>query len=248
MRIYLSPEAIAKKTGILLPSDKARHVVSVIRCKKDDEITVFDGRGRSYLAKIAGIQKKSVSIDIIQEFMIDTESSANLVLCQGILRGEKMDLVIQKTTELGIKQVIPLISGCCQVKETRKTPRWRKIAEEAAEQCGRSVVPGISEPQKFADFFETSISAESPQGIIFWERGGLSPDVALEKIGPTEAPLFLCIGPEGGFMQSEVEMAESRNFLRATLGPRILRAETASMVAVALVQFLAEKNKTTGKV
>ena len=168
MRIYLSPEVIAKKIGIILPSDKARHVVSVIRCKIDDEITVFDGRGRSYLAKIAGIQKKSVLIDIIQEVMIDTESSANLVLCQGILRGEKMDLVIQKSTELGIKQVIPLISGRCQVKETRKTPRWRKIAEEAAEQCGRSVVPEISKPQAFGDFLETIIPSPSPKGIIFW--------------------------------------------------------------------------------
>jgi len=248
MRIYLSRETIAKKTGILLPPDKARHVVSVMRCKKDDEITVFDGWGRSYLAKVAGIQKKSVSIDIVQELMGDTESSARLVLCQGILRGQKMDFVIQKTTELGIKEVIPLISGRCQVKETRKTPRWRKIAEEAAEQCGRSVVPRIREPQTFGDFFETFVSAESPQGIIFWEKGGLSADEALEKIGPSKAPLFLCIGPEGGFMQSEVEMAESRAFIRATLGSLILRAETASIVAVALVQFLAEKNKTSGKV
>jgi len=248
MRIYLSPESIAKKTGIILPPDKARHVVSVIRCKKDDEITVFDGRGRSYLAKLSGIQKKRVSVDIIQELIVDTESSARLVLCQGILRGEKMDLIIQKTTELGIKRLVPLISGRCQVKETRKTPRWRKIAEEAVEQCGRSVVPLISEPQAFADFIENFVSAGSPQGIIFWEKGGLSPDEALEKIGSTEAPLFLCIGPEGGFMQSEVEMAESHGFIRATLGRWILRAETAAVVAVALTQFLTEKNKTAGKV
>jgi 16S rRNA (uracil1498-N3)-methyltransferase len=159
-----------------------------------------------------------------------------------------MDFVIQKTTELGITEIVPLISERCQVRETRKTPRWRKIAEESAEQCGRSIVPKICEPQTFNDFFGTFSPPQCPQGIIFWEKEGLSADEALEKTGPTEAPLFLCIGPEGGFMQSEVEIAESHGFSRATLGWRILRAETAAIVAVALVQFLTEKNKTTGKV
>jgi 16S rRNA (uracil1498-N3)-methyltransferase len=242
MRIYLSPESIVEKPGIILPPDKARHVVSVMRCRKDDEITVFDGLGRSYLAKISGIQKKNVSIDIIQELMVDTESSAHLVLCQGILKGEKMDSVIQDSVELGIKEIIPLITGRCQVKETRKTKRWRKIAEEAAEQCGRSIVPGIREPQTFGDFFGTFISADSSHGIIFWEEGGFPLDDAFNKSGLSNAdPFFLCIGPEGGLLTSEVEMAESHGFIKATLGRRILRAETAAVVAVALVQYLAEK-------
>jgi 16S rRNA (uracil1498-N3)-methyltransferase len=249
MRIYLSPESILIKTGIILPPDKARHVVSVMRCKKDDEITIFDGQGRSYVAQITGTQKRNVSIDILQESTIDTESSAHLVLCQGILKGEKMDSVIQDSVELGIKEIIPLITGRSQVKETRKTKRWRKIAEEAAEQCGRSVVPDIREPQTFGNFLTSFISAEAPHGIIFWEEGGFPLEEAFNTAGLSNAgPFLLFIGPEGGLLTSEVEMAESRGFIRATLGRRILRAETAAVVAVALIQFLAEKNKTAGKI
>jgi 16S rRNA (uracil1498-N3)-methyltransferase len=249
MRIYLPPESIVNKTGIILPPDKARHVVTVMRCKKDDEITVFDGRGRSYLAQITGTQKKNVSIDILQEVTTDTESSAHLVLCQGILKGEKMVSVIQDSVELGIKEIVPLIAERCQVKKTRKSKRWRKIAEEAAEQCGRSVVPEIREPRTFGDFLETFISAEAPCGIIFWEEGGFPLEEAFNKTGLSNAgPFHLFIGPEGGLLKSEVEMAESRGFVRATLGRRILRAETAAVVAVALIQFLAEKNKMAGKV
>ena len=249
MRIYLSPESIEKKNSIELPPDKSCHAISVMRCKTGDDLTVFDGRGRSYLARISGIQKKSVLLDIIEELAPDVESPLNLVLCQGILKGEKMDLVVQKTTELGINKIVPLISARCQVRETRRTKRWRKIAEEASEQCGRSVVPEISEPQAFGDFFEKIIPAAAPKGIIFWEKGGIAPDEALDKAGlPIEGPLILCIGPEGGFERAEVDVAEARGFIRTTLGRRTLRADTAAITAVALVQFLAGKNKTADEV
>jgi 16S rRNA (uracil1498-N3)-methyltransferase len=257
MRIYLSPESIETKAGIVLPPDKARHVASVMRCKKGDKLTVIDGRGRSYLAIISSMQKKDVLIDIIRESESESESESpvNLILCQGILKGEKMDLVIQKATELGVKAVIPLISARSQVRETRKTQRWRRIAEESAEQCGRAVVPEIYEPQGIGDFLETSGRMKASGGLVFWEGGGLSPDEALEKTGfwtiagmPAKSPLLLCIGPEGGFEKSEVEALESRGFIRATLGRRILRADTAAVTALAIVQFLAEKNKTTDKV
>ena len=249
MRIYLSPESIEKKNSIELPPDKSCHAISVMRCKTGDDLTVFDGCGKSYLARISWIQKKVVSIDIIEELVSVTESPLNLVLCQGILKGEKMDLVVQKATELGINKIVPLISARCQVRETRRTQRWQKITEEASEQCGRSVVPEIIKPQAFGDFLETIIPSSPPKGIIFWEKGGVAPDEALEEVGmPIRGPLFLCIGPEGGFEPSEVDMAEAIGFVRATLGMRILRADTAAVAAVALIQFLAGKNKTADKV
>ncbi len=252
MRIYLEPESIKQAVSIVLPADKARHVASVMRCRKGDQIKVIDGLGHSYLAKISSIQKNHVLIDIVGESVSDAESPLNLILCQGILKGEKMDLVIQKATELGARAVIPLISARAQVRETRKTVRWRKIAEEAAEQCGRAVVPWIHEPQDFAAFVENASRAESFGGIIFWEGGGLAPDAAFEKTGlsPIDAgsPLFLCIGPEGGFEASEVEAAESRGFIRASLGRRILRADTAAVAALSLIQFFGEKDKTPDKV
>lgn len=216
-----------------------------MRCKTGDEVTVIDGNGRSYLARISGIQKKDVSIDIVREVYLDTESPGNLILCQGILKGEKMDIVVQKATELGVKEIIPLVSERCQVKETRKTNRWRKIAGEAAEQCGRAVIPAIHEPRAFTDFFGTYLVTRAfggLWGLIFWEGGGTPLNEAVGKIELTEGHLFLCVGPEGGFSLQEIEMAESRGFIRTTLGRRILRAETAAVAAVALVQFLAEKS------
>jgi 16S rRNA (uracil1498-N3)-methyltransferase len=248
MIIYIHPESITKKIGIVVPPDKSRHLMTVMRCKHGDELTVIDGVGKSYLARISDIQKKAVLIDIIHESALDAESLVSIILCQGILKGEKMDLVVQKATELGISAIVPMISARCQVKETRKTRRWRKIAEEAAEQCGRAVVPDIVEPQAFAAIFGMPIVGQAAARLIFWEGGGLPLDEAMEQAffgagtpeGIVEGPLVICTGPEGGFALSEIEAAEAGGFIRATLGKRILRAETAAIAAVTLVQFLAE--------
>lgn len=242
MRIYLSPESIKQKTAIVLPPDKSRHLITVMRCKAGDEITIIDGLGHSYLAEISSIKKKDVLIDMLLETDSDMESPVELVLCQGILKGEKMDLVIQKATELGVRKIIPVISDRCQVRETRKTARWRKIAEEAAEQCGRAVIPEINEPVEFDNLIE-SAKMRASRGLIFWEQGGLSPDESMVKTSVSGvSPLFLLIGPEGGFSPAEVDLAESGGFIRSTLGRRILRAETAAIAAIAIVQYLAEKS------
>jgi 16S rRNA (uracil1498-N3)-methyltransferase len=237
MRIFLPPELIAAKNGISLPQDKAHHLVSVIRAKTGDEVTIIDGKGKTYLAAISDIKKKAVFVNIIREIKSQPESSIRLMLCQGILKGEKMDLVIQKATELGVSEIVPLISERCQVRHTRKTDRWRKIAEEAAEQCGRAVIPAVCEPVKYADF----IGRLPDGGLIFWEGGGIRPDIALSRLRSSGKCIRMCVGPEGGFSLPEVEAAEEAGFIRTTLGNSILRAETASIAGAALIRFLAEK-------
>lgn len=249
MRIYIPPESILRKIGIVVPPDKSRHLLTVMRCKNGDELTVIDGHGKSYLARVSDIQKKTIRIDIIRESILETESPVAIILCQGVLKGEKMDLVIQKATELGTSEIIPVISERCQVKKTRKTQRWRKIAEEAAEQCGRGVIPDVREPQPFAVICNTLVGGKAASRLIFWEGGGLPLDEAMEKAGFSGASpditdkvaLVMCVGPEGGFAPSELEAAEASGFIRATLGKRILRAETAAIAAVTIAQFLAEK-------
>lgn len=234
-----------------MPPDKARHAVSVMRYKEGDELAVIDGLGCSYLAKISSIQKNKVLIDILAETEVDAESPADYILCQGILKGDKMDLVIQKATELGVGAIIPLITARSQVRETRKMVRWRKIAEEASEQCGRAVVPKIGSPVLFDDFLKNTIPSGPAHGIIFWEKGGFPVDSALDKAGLSAMhsdSLYLIVGPEGGFEGQEVEAAESRGFIKASLGRRILRADTAAVAALSLVHFLAENNKMADKV
>ncbi|WP_333652773.1 16S rRNA (uracil(1498)-N(3))-methyltransferase [Dissulfurispira sp.] len=256
MRIFVPPEDIAKKEGIKLNVDKSHYLISVLRCKKGDVITIIDGKGKAYEAGVAEIAKKHVFINILREMALYTESALNLILCQGILKGEKMDLVIQKATELGVKEIIPLITERCIVKETRKVKRWQKIAEEAAEQCGRTVIPTVHEPIQFNEFLEGQDnekkgvmeywSNEKMNGLIFWEEGGISLKEAVLKISPspihpfTDSPIHLFVGPEGGFTVEEVKLPEEHGLIRTTLGKRVLRAETAAIVSVALVQFLLE--------
>jgi 16S rRNA (uracil1498-N3)-methyltransferase len=237
MTIFVPPQEIEKKERIKLPQEKSRYLVSVLRCKKGDPLSVIDGKGKAYEASISAISKKEVFIDIDREASPDAESDINLVLCQGILKGEKMDMVIQKTTELGIKEIVPLLTERCLVKETRKTKRWRKIAEEAAEQCGRPVIPEVREPVELRSWL---MAHDSLDGFIFWEEGG-EPLKAV-SVKTDDSPIHILIGPEGGFTADEVGMAEEHGLIRTTLGRRILRAETAAIVSTALVQFIQGKN------
>ena len=241
MRIYLPPELIIRGSGIVLPPDKSRHLATVLRCAEGDEISVIDGKGRSYLARVTAILKKSVHVDILREVHTDTEPKVNILLCPAVLKGDKTDYVMQKATELGVKEIVPLITERCQVRESRRTARWHKIAEEAAEQCGRAVIPVIHEPAAFEDFLKQAVSGSEYAGLIFMEDGGLPPDEALARTGRVNHRILVLIGPEGGFSPSEAVMAEQAGFCRATLGAGILRADTAAVAAVALTRFLAER-------
>lgn len=245
MRIFVPPEDIAKKEGIKLNSDKSHYLISVLRSKKGDRIEVIDGKGKAYEAEIVEISRGNVFVDITGEISADTESILNLIICQGILKGEKMDLVIQKATELGVKEIFPIITERCIVRETRKTKRWQKIAEEAAEQCGRTVIPEVHEPIDISSLF-TVHSLPQMNGFIFWEEGLPLKEAIINIRGQgasfdmLRAPIFLVVGPEGGLTSEEVQLAEGYGLIRASLGKRILRAETAAIVAIALVQGMIE--------
>jgi 16S rRNA (uracil1498-N3)-methyltransferase len=254
MTILVPPEDIEKRKGIWLSADKSHYLVSVLRCREGDAITVIDGSGRAYNATIARISKGNVLIDIAGENASDAESLINLILCQSILKGDKMDMVIQKATELGVKEIVPVITERTLVKNTRKTGRWRKIAEEAAEQCKRTVIPKIHEPIQYRNALcvmsdeykkfllthhDLPITDYGLNGLIFWEEGGLPLKESIKKV-TTSFHVHILIGPEGGFTPDEVKLAEAHGFVRTTLGRRILRAETAAIVSLSLVQFMLE--------
>ncbi len=261
MRIFIPPELVEQKTAIRLNKDKSHYLISVVRCRQGERLSVIDGVGRLYEAVIAQISNGFVFVDIIDELKSDVESGVYLVLCQGMLKGENFDFVVQKTTELGIKEIVPIITERCVVKETRRMKRWQRIAEEAAEQCGRPFIPVIHEPVDFWKFLK-SCGLNSMRGFIFWEEGGCSLSDAIRRIRqrkisdiqinktdaesialdestdwfgnlPAES-IFILIGPEGGFTYEEVKRAESCGLIRTTLGKRILRAETAAIASVAL--------------
>lgn len=237
-RIFLPVENPQETIRII--GEKAHYVATVLRCRTGDILTVFNGRGVSYKTIIANITKKEVVSEVVSITKGGAEPSLDLTLIQGLLKGDKMDLVIQKTTELGISRVIPVVTERSQVRSTGKTMRWRKIAEEASRQSGRVNVPMIYEPLFFEDLFSLDnhhVLPDMVSSLIFWEDGGIRLQDSLESIGRTDRPFALAVGPEGGFREDEVRMAVARGFTTVSLGNRILRAETAAITAVAIMQF-----------
>ncbi|NWF52265.1 MAG: 16S rRNA (uracil(1498)-N(3))-methyltransferase [Nitrospirae bacterium] len=244
-RIYI-PNISVKENQISIAGDNAKYLVSVLRCKKGDELIVFDGEGNSLRTEILKADRKEVIADVIGKVPCDIESPINLILVLGLLKGQKMDMVIQKATELGVKEIMPVITERCQSRETRKVGRWRKIAEEASRQCGRTMIPFIHEPVDYVQFLGKVCQLRFGEiiGLIFWEEGELSVKDAFHKISSSQIarfsvlPIYILIGPEGGFTKEEVSLAEAKGFIVSSLGKRILRAETAAISAVVLIQFL----------
>jgi 16S rRNA (uracil1498-N3)-methyltransferase len=236
-RIYFSVSNI-KDDRISITGEKARYLTSVLRCGKGDELIIFDGKGSCYRTTILKADKREVIAEVIEKFPCDTESHINITLVQGLLKGEKMDMVIQKTTELGVKEIIPVVTERSQLRETRRVMRWRKIAEEASRQSGRGVIPIIHEPMNFSDAFNLLQPSNRIKGILFYEQGGMKLSEAVSSFVPRLSSIYLFIGPEGGFTKEEVTLAKEKGIMVTYLGRRILRAETAAISVVTLLQFL----------
>jgi 16S rRNA (uracil1498-N3)-methyltransferase len=260
-RVYL-PVTQFKENQISVTGEKARYLATVLRCKNGDKLVVFDGKGNCLRTKILRADRREVVVEIMEKFSCDTESPLNIILVQGILKGQKMDIVIQKATELGVKEIMPVITERSQPRETRKVARWIKIAEEASRQSGRSIIPLVHETMHFKDCLSslvTRYSLPSLNGLIFYEEGGVKISEAVSllvtrhsSLNPPSASLtkgiietgykggfFVIIGPEGGFTREEVTLAEGNGFIITSIGKRILRAETAAISAITLVQFLS---------
>lgn len=231
-RLFLDT-VVQQERVIHLTGEKAHYLSMVLRCKIHDALIVTDSSGKTYSAEISSITRKETTLEIKAPIDHNNESPLDIILAQGLLKGEKMDLVIQKATELGAKEIRPMITERSQIRETRKLQRWQKIAGEASRQCGRNLIPLIHEPEAF----ETVIASEGfHQGIICWEKEGAPFSAALEPF-TGEKRLVLCIGPEGGFSENEIRTAEDRGLTVASLGKRILRAETAAIAALAILQY-----------
>lgn len=232
-RLFLE-ETIHPGQSLCLTGEKAHYLSVVLRCKLKDELFVTDSSGAVYSAEISAVGKKQVTLNIRGLFSQNNESSLEIVLLQGLLKGEKMDLVVQKTVELGVTEIIPLVTERSQVRETRRRLRWQKISEEASRQCGRNRIPLIHEPATFEGIITSQMSG---RGIICWEKEGLPFPAALKSC-IHEKRILLCIGPEGGFSEKEIQIAADKDFTVASLGRRILRAETAAIASTAIVQYV----------
>ncbi len=226
----LSSGAVITVTG-----DEARYLNNVLRMRRGDTLTVFGPEGTSADTRISGVRKGEVKLEVLVVLPARRNTENGIILVQGLLKkSSKMDLVIEKATELGVSAIVPVITQRSQLKKTGKLERWRKIALEAARQSGRTSTPDIHEPLEFMKFIA---GAEGKMdGFIFYEEESrdISSDDALAPEG-----LHVMIGPEGGFLPEEVDAAKEAGLEARGLGTNILRSETAAIAALAIVGFLS---------
>ena len=217
-----------------LPEAQAHYIGRVLRHAAGDAVQLFDGSGQEYLGELIDVGKKAVRVELREQLAGQAESPLRIHLGQGLSRGERMDWAIQKATELGVGEITPIVSERCEVrlKDERADKRlahWRQVAISACEQCGRSVLPVIHAPVSLAEW-QAHVQAEL--------KLVLHPVAApLESHARPHSLAFL-IGPEGGLSEAEVEQAKAAGFHAARLGPRVLRTETAPVVALAVAQQL----------
>ena len=231
-RIHIIETLVAGET-VMLDKNASNHVCRVLRMHSGDRITLFNGNGGEYPAAIAAIDKKSVAVITATHRDQERESELQIHLGIAISRGERMDWIVQKTTELGVTALTPLLTERTEVKlrgerAEKKTRHWQKIAVSACEQCGRNRLPAIG-PLQSLDSWVDRVQAQLKLVLHPAADPGAGPAVA-------PASIALLVGPEGGLSAAEMAAAEQTGFDALQLGPRVLRTETAPLAAIAVLQ------------
>ena len=232
-RIYVDLDLAAGET-FELPESAGHHVARVLRMQIDDSLILFNGQGGEYNVQISLLHKSKVQVEITSFDDIERESSIQIELFQGLSKGEKMDFTIQKTVELGVNKIVPLITTYSNVKLDlkrleKKLDHWRKVIISACEQCGRNKIPELKEIMKLDDLQSEN---EADLKLI------LAPDAEGSLSDLTNKPktISIVIGPEGGLSQSEIETLTKNGYIGIRLGSRILRTETAALATIAALQ------------
>ncbi|MEO6075580.1 MAG: 16S rRNA (uracil(1498)-N(3))-methyltransferase [Dokdonella sp.] len=237
-RIYV-PETLAYESIIDLPTSSAEHLVRVLRMQISQSLTVFNGDGRDHAAEIVRIDKRGVAVRITSAGVdISSESPLRITLAQGIARGEKMDWIVQKATELGVHRIVPVITERTEVKldagrAQRRVAHWQAVVISACEQSGRAVVPVVAPPVKLADWC-ARLGDDTRLLLSLDPQSTLAPrELDLAGLSAT-----LIVGPEGGLAKNDLALLAQAGFRGMRLGPRILRTETAGIAAITALQTL----------
>jgi 16S rRNA (uracil1498-N3)-methyltransferase len=238
MHRFYFEERLSVGGKIEIKGTEAKHIKDVLRLRGGDQVLLFDGSGMEFKGEVAGISKTQVSVDILEAKAGETESPIEIILGQGIPKSDKMDLIVQKSTELGVSRIVPLYTERVVPKafSPNKLERWRRIAVEACKQSGRVKVPEVSEPLKLGEFVK-SIDASSLK-LVPWEG---EREVSLKTALPSSlksGKIALVIGPEGGLSDSEIESSRKAGFVPVSLGRRILRTETVPLSLLSIIQYL----------
>ena len=233
-RVYIA-EQLSPDSTIELSPETSHYLLKVLRMNEGRELIAFDGCGGEYPATISSATKKIATISTGEKVNEHRESPLNTHLAIGLSRGERFDWVLQKATELGVTSITPLFTERTEVKLTgdrlqKKYEHWKQISISACEQCQRNFLPILNNATHFSDYIATE---SSELKFVLHHRS----DQSLSEYGTPDS-VSLLIGPEGGLSEEEIQQAENSGFRHLTLGPRILRTETAPIVSLSLVQSL----------
>lgn len=230
------PEPLTPGQRYTIEGDAANHITRVLRLRPGDPLTLFDGGGGEHDARVERFRKDAVIVEVGDRSPTAVESPLSLTLAQGVSRGERMDWVVQKATELGVTRIIPIMTGRSVVKldakqGERKRLHWQGIAIAACEQSGRDRLPGIDTPRGLAEFLggvaaRATCVLLSPSGTL-----------RIADLQRPEGGVVVLIGPEGGLAEAEQRAALAAGFVGVRLGPRVLRTETAAVAALTLLQY-----------
>jgi 16S rRNA (uracil1498-N3)-methyltransferase len=235
---------------VTITGEEAVHLYRVLRLRPGAIIEVGDGKGHSFRAELISAEPRLSRARILEPILHDREPKLPLILAQALVKGEKMDLIIQKGTELGVHTFVPFTSerGVVKLegeKAERRRERWERIAREAAKQCGRTVVPRVEGPAALEDVL-TRYGREDFLIILPWEGENNQGLNTVLSCASQRTGVVVVIGPEGGFEGEEVEMAREKGAQVVSLGPRILRAETAALAVVTMTLYAAGDLGTPG--
>ena len=221
-----------------ITGEDARHIVKSLRMARGEELTLCDRQGVEHRCVIKDINPDSVDVQVLENFPCQNEPSVKITLYQALPKGDKMDLIVQKAVELGVYRIVPVISSRCVSRPdekslSKKVQRWQKIASQAAQQSHRGVIPEVLGALSFKEAVTDAMT--SGRSVIFYECGG---QPVREIVREQAETLAVFIGSEGGFAASEVQQVLDAGGCAATLGKRILRAETAPLAALSVLMFV----------
>ena len=227
----LSPDSVVE-----LPDNVVRHL-NVLRVKNTEEIVLFNGNGKAYPALPEVLEKRRASVRIVREEATDNESPLNITLVQAVSAAERMDFTLQKSVELGVAEIRPVISERCVVRLSgeraeKRVARWQEIVVSACEQSGRNIVPKVLPLTTYAQSLQ-QLPQETTKLLMSLNRAQ-----KLSDVRPQSGKVVFMVGPEGGWTEKEEQQAFDAGFQSVTLGKRVLRTETASLAAIAAMQTL----------
>lgn len=233
-RFFVDPHSISEDLAILSP-DESRHIATVLRLQAGTAIELFDGTGFVYQGLILTASPKRITVELLSRYSDNDDAAPQLFLFQSLLKGKKMDFLVQKATELGVHSFCPVRSKYSENHGNlpRQADRWQRIMLEACKQCKRAH-PMLIEPILTLEDIDGS---PFEQPLVLWEEEKSTRlDATMISY---DGPMSLLIGPEGGFQEEEINRLKEKNFTPVSLGTRILRSETAALSSIAILQFLS---------